>query len=82
MTAKTKQTPVDAKQVDALLKVLNTHNVTDENGERRYTFATRNRDAHDFSNVSVWTLKAMLAQAYYLGKVDGQTDALSLLGGK
>ena len=33
---------------------------------------TRNNDEEDFPEVSVWTLRKMLQQAYLLGRSDGE----------
>ena len=40
--------------------------------EQRGDLETRNSDSEDFLEISVWSLKEMLKQAYELGKQDGQ----------
>ena len=40
--------------------------------EQRGDLETRNSDEEDFLDISVWSLKEMLKQAYELGKKDGQ----------
>ena len=40
--------------------------------EERGDLETRHSDSEDFLDISVWSLREMLKQAYELGKKDGQ----------
>ena len=40
--------------------------------EQRGDLETRESDSEDFLDISVWSLREMLKQAYELGKQDGQ----------
>ena len=40
--------------------------------EQRGDLETRKSDSEDFLDISVWSLREMLKQAYELGKQDGQ----------
>lgn len=71
-------TPTDHAKVDALLKVLNAHKLTNEAGEAIETFAAQGRDSLDFTSISKATLRAMLEDAYYAGKADGRKQGMEI----
>jgi hypothetical protein len=52
----------------ALLSILRTNALTNEDGDLLSDFEPRGRDSLDFTNVSRWTLHNVMAQAYAAGR--------------